>query len=212
MRYIKNSKNILLLAILLLSILSCDKNDDQQNDPQNPTDGFTINNTFYETPNCYIEFDEDNQDQFNLFFTNGRMADNPNYPDGNTDDYLLSLNTTNWVFYNLTDEENPSIVNPYPNIQTGTTYIGHNSDSVLLYDGVINSFTSPYMLNGTEFGYGDENFGTVYTGNLPEITINSYNFDTTTQTGTIDVDYTFINTQGITITGHYTGTIGVILD
>jgi len=27
--------------------------------------------TFYETPMCYIEFDEDDQTEFNLFFLNG---------------------------------------------------------------------------------------------------------------------------------------------
>ena len=42
--------------------------------------------------------------------------------------------------------------------------------------------------------------------------ITSYTFDSQTQTGTINVDYEFLTQNGETITGHYEGTIGIILD
>ncbi len=205
-----------LLMIVSISslILSCDKNDDAQNDPQNPTDGFTINGTFYETPNCYIEFDTDTPpNEFNLFFTDGRMFDNDNHVNGSSGEYLFSTGMKNWVFYNITATQNPSIVTPqYPNIQTGISYSGNASDSVITYDLVISSLNPSYSVNNTEFGE-------VVSGNVkvpgasgPFLTINSYAYNSSTQTGTIDVDYSFIDSSGQTIIGHYEGSLGVILD
>jgi hypothetical protein len=196
-----------VLILFAFNLISCDQNDDIST----TVNKFTVGTTDYDTPNAYIEFDEDNQDQINFFFTDGRMIDNVNSiasPDGGIDDYHFSVNTTNFVFINIRDVENPSIVNPYPNIQVGNTYIGGDSDSIILSDGEIISLG--YFSNGFEFGYGDDtSTNTIIhaqNGN-PNITINSYNFDTTTNTGTINVDYIYNG-----ITGHYDGTIGFIFD
>lgn len=196
------------LIIILFNLISCDQNDDVST----TVNKFTVGTTDYDTPNAYIEFDEDNQNEINFFFTDGRMLDNangiPNPTDGGIDDYLFSINTSNFVFINIRDIENPSIVNPYPNIQTGNTYIGGDSDSVILSDGSIVSLG--HFSNGFEFGYGDETDPNTIihaqNGN-PNITINSYNFDTTTNTGTIDIDYVYNG-----ISGHYDGTVGFIFD
>jgi len=150
-------KKIYYLVFLLFtaSILSsCDKNDDQQNDPQNPTDGFTINSVFYETPNCYIEFDTDTPpDEFNLFFTDGRMYDNDLNVNGSSGDYLFSTNMKNWVFYNIRATENPSIINPqYPNIQTGVQYAGNAGDCVVTYNLVVDGLNPTFTSNNFEFG------------------------------------------------------------
>ncbi len=213
-------KKIIYSLALLITLIACDKNDDQQTDPQNPTDGFTVNNTFYETPNCYIEFDDD-QNEINLFFTNGRMYDNDTNVNGSSGDYLFTLNTTNFVFYNIRSTENPSIVTPtYPNIQTGVQYIGGPTDSVIGHHLTVESLTPPFFYTGIEFGEDNEDttqndpLQTIYTpGPIgPFITLNSYTFDSQTQTGTINVDYEFPTQNGQTITGHYEGTIGVILD
>lgn len=215
-------KKIIYLSLLVFLFISCDKNDDAQNDPQNPTDGFTINNQFYETPNCYIEFDDDiNPHQINIFLTDGRMFDNDNNVNGSSGDYLFSVQTTNFVFYNIRDTENPSIVTPsYPNIQTGVQYIGGPTDSVIVHNATIESLSPPFFQNGVEFGTDAEEFppndpdfqvhkvGTVG----PFITLNSYSFDNNTQTGTVDLDYTFTDAQGTSITGHYEGTIGILID
>ncbi len=198
----------------------CDGEIDEDNvcDPFPDDNGYVFNNTFYETPNAYIEFDEDpGPNEFNLFFTNGFMYDNANHYEGNTDDYLFSLDLSNWVFYNITEALNPSITDPvYPTIDTGLTYTGNPSDSVILHNGAIVPFNVPLMINGTEFGYGDDNDPNqvVHTPGVsgPFITINNYSFDATTQTGTIDVDYTFLDQNGATIYGHYNGNIGVIFD
>ncbi len=213
-------KKIIYSLALLITLMACDKNDDQQTDPQNPTDGFTVNNTFYETPNCYIEFDDD-QSEINLFFTNGRMYDNDANVNGSSGDYLFTLNTTNFVFYNIRDNENPSINTPsYPNFQTGVQYVGGPTDSVIGHHLSIESLSPPFFYSGFEFGMDNEvasqndPLQTIYTPGAigPFITLNSYSFDSQTQTGTINVDYEFLTQNGETITGHYEGTIGVILD
>ena len=177
-------KTLLLLTLVLL-INSCDQNDDVPS----PVNKFTVAGIDYETTNCYVEFDENGQDEFNLFFLNARMFDN----DGGFGDYSFSKTTFNWVFYNIRDNENSSIVTPfYPNIQTGIAYIGGPTDTVIIANGTV----------------GDENSGTNFSNTgTPTITINSWNFDNTTNTGTIDVDYVW----GV-VTGHYEGTIGVFED
>jgi len=202
-------KNVIKLVILalFLTLSSCDQNDDVAS----PTDGFTNNGTFYETTNCYIEFDEDlPSTEFNLFFLNGRMFDNVNHSaSGSTNDYLFTLNTTNFVFYNIRDVENPSILVPsYPNIQTGVTYTGGNSDTVIIANGQITDLN--YSVSGYAWGEGVDGVGLVGQGGT--IVINSYNYDPVTQTGTINVDYQSLNNIGQVITGHYEGTLGVILD
>lgn len=174
-----------LLIITIFTFFSC---NEDENEPS-PVNKFTVEGVDYLTPNCYIEFDdEDNQDEFNLFFLQGTMADN----DGGMGDYAFSLTTFNWVFYNIRDDENPSITTPYPNIQTGVSYIGGPTDTVII-------------ANGTP---GDDDSGTDFSnGGTPTLTINSWNFDSTTQTGTINVDYVWGN-----VTGHYEGALGVIFD
>ena len=210
----KKIYSLLFLLAVTSVLISCDKNDDQQNDPQNPTDGFTISGVFHETPNCYIEFDTDaNPTEFNLFFTDGRMYDNDTNINGSSGDYLFSTTMKNWVFYNIRDIENPSIVNPtYPNIQTGVQYVGNAGDSVITYDLLVSSLSPSFISNNIEFGMVSS--GTVKTPGVsgPFLTINSYSFDSSTQTGTIDVDYSFIDASGQTILGHYEGSLGVILD
>ena len=193
------------IIILVLTLISC--NEDEVNEPI-PVNKFTVGTTDYDTPNAYIEFDEDNQDEINFFFTNGRMIDNVNNlpsPDGGIDDYHFSVNTTNFVFINIQNGVSGNIIIPYPNIQAGNTYVGGASDSVILSGSII---SLGYFSNGFEFGFGDEDNTTIHAQNgTPNITINSYNFDTTTSTGTIDVDYTYNG-----ISGHYEGTVGIILD
>ncbi len=218
----KKTSFYLWYVFLLTSLVACDKNDDVQNNPQSPTDGFTIQGQFYETPNCYIEFDNTNQDKIWLFFLDGRMLENVNnLPDanGNPLDYLFSVNTTNWVFLKIKNSVNPSISTPqYPNIQTGIQYVGDVQDFIV-HNGTIESYSPPIMNNGTEYGYdeqeyppNDPDFQTHKVGTVsPLITLNSYQFDNNTQTGTINVDYTFVDATGNNIAGHYEGTFGVFV-
>lgn len=193
-------KTMTIIAIALLTF-SCDQNDDVST----PENKFTVAGIDYETTNCYVEFDEDDQNEFNLFFLNGRMID---ATDHNLDgEYLFSTNATNFVFYNIRDDENPSINNPfYPNIQSSQQYIGGASDTVIISDGGIES--PVITLNGVDYGEGDDTLGTNLSNiSTPTITINSWNFDNTTQTGTINVDYVWGP-----VSGHYEGTIGVFED
>lgn len=209
-------KTKIVLILILLSVISCDQNDDDTQTA--PSNKFTSANIDFETPNCYIEFDEfsDNNANFNLFFLDGRMYDNDANENGSSGDYLFSLNTTNFVFYNITAFDNPSIEIPqYPNIQTGIAYIGSDSDSVIAHDFIVEQLSPNFNSNGFDFGMADEDTGIVHQpmpGNTKTITINSYSFDTTTQTGQINVDYQFLDTGGNLITGHYEGTLGVFFD
>lgn len=197
---------ITIILILSLSLFSCNEDDNTEVLPNN---GFTVGTTFYETPMCYIEFDEDDQTEFNLFFLNGRMYDNDTNVNGSSGDYLFTLNTTNFVFYNIRDVENPSITNPYPNIQTGITYTGGASDTVILTNGQINDLTPSFSNNGFTFGEGAGGTTQAQGGT---IVINSYSFDSSTQTGSINVDYQSLGVAGNVISGHYEGSVGVIFD
>jgi len=205
----------LLKYILLLTIIvSCDNNDDTVTS----TNIFTVGTQVYETPNCYIEFDEitDNEANFNLFFLDGRMYDNDLNVNGSSGDYLFSLNTTNFVFYNIRAIENPLIEVPqYPNIQTGIPYKGSDNNSVIIHNFSIDTLSTNFNTNGFDFGTPNQTTGTIHEpmlGNTKTITINSYTFNVATQTGTIDADYSFLSQNGVVITGHYDGNLGVFLD
>ena len=199
----------LFLILIVCNLISCDQNDDVST----PINKFTSAGLDFDTPNCYIEFDEftDNEASFNLFFLNGRMFDNDNNENGSTGDYLYSIGTSNFVFYNITALDNPSIEIPqYPNIQTGVAYVGSTSDTVIVHDFVVDEIE--YTTNGYDFGMPDDTTGIVHQpmpGNN-SITINSYSFDATTQTG--NINYHFLDAGGNAITGHYEGTLGVIQD
>jgi len=205
-------KTTLILFILLQN--SCDQNTDTPT----PNNKFTSAGLDFETPNCYIEFDEfsDNNANFNLFFLNGRMYDNDANVNGSSGDYLFSLNTSNFVFYNITAIDNPSIEIPqYPNIQTGIAYVGSDNDSVITHGFTVDALTPNFSANGFNFGMPDEATGVVHQpmpGNTKTITINSFNFDFNTNTGTIDVDYEFLDAIGNAIIGHYEGNLGVFQD
>lgn len=214
----------LLVIFLGLLIVGCDNNDDAQTDPINPTDGFTFNNTFYETANAYIDIDVDDDDpvvgndgqpdSYTFFFTDGRMFDNDANVNGSTGDYLYSLNTTKLVFLNVLVTDNPSLANSPPT--AGNTYIvSSTEDTVILHDGQIDPLSPPYLNSGIEFGVGDENVGTFHLPGIvgPTVTFNTFNYDNTNPANsTIDIDYTFMNEDGEMITGHYEGTFGIILD
>ena len=212
----------LILLLFVFTFTGCDQNDDAQTTPQTPTDGYTLQGTFYQTPNCYIEFDNTNQDKIKLFFLNGRMLNNvTNAIPNTTFEYLFSVNTTNWVFLNIKASQNPSIASPqYPNIQTGVQYVGGPRWSEVVHNGTIESLSTPYFVNNVEYGQDQEEFPPNYpnfslhkvgtTG--PFITFNSYNYDANNQTATVNIDYTFIAGSGDTITGHYEGTIGVFVN
>ena len=218
---------IILISILLTTAISCDNNDDTQNTPSTPNDGFTINNTFYETPNAYItidQLDNDNDnhpDYYNFFFTDGRITDT--YGDvGIGYAYAYSTNTTNLVKLQVFESDNPSLTSGV--LTAGNTYLA----STTLYsssDGFSKDSFASYNLQtgntifGTENGFDFAGLPEVigiwhYPNNTnPSLTINAINIDSITPANsTINVDYSFIDTSGVTITGHYEGTLGVILD
>lgn len=211
----------LLLVLLIMAFYSCDNNDDQQSDPQNATDGFTHNGVFYPTENAYFEIDEEDDspadgfpDNYVFFFTNGRMFDNDANVNGSSGDFLLSVDTTNFVLLRVEVSDNPSLGSGGPS--PGNTYIVSSIfDSVIVENVQVDPLNPPYFNNGIEFGTGNENAGIVNTpGSVaPSITINAINIDNNNPAAsTIDADYTFMNQNGEIITGSYVGTFGVILD
>jgi hypothetical protein len=226
----KISATILLLAVAISNV-SCDNNDDVQSSPQ---DGFTINSTFHGTENAYIaidQFDRDTNgkaDYYTFFFTDGRMTDT--YGDqGLGYAHNFSTNITNLVKLQIFEGSNPNLTNT---ITVGETYVASSVLTTSLNGfGVTNSgysndsFISYSLQAGTPI-FGNEN-GFDFTSNPPEttgiwhypgvtgptITINAINIDSTTPSNsTINVDYTFLDTNGNTITGHYEGLLGIILD
>lgn len=217
-------KSIKLLLVVLITVFSCDNNDDEQTDPVTPTDGFTHNNVFYPTPNAYFEIDEDDDDpniggdgfpdDYAFFFSNGRMFDNTANVNGVTNDYLFSINTTNWVYLNVEVVDNPSLANAGP--QPGNTYIVSSvNDSVIIENGQIDALNPAYFNNNIEFGIGNETNGVFnFPGTqVPTVTINAINIDNANpENSTVDINYMFMNTDGEVITGHYEGTFGIILD
>jgi hypothetical protein len=222
-----------LLMLFAISIFSCDNNDDAQTDAANPTDGFTHNNVFHDTSNAYFEIDEDDDnpadgypDEYNFFFIDGRMADG----DASTgapaeaDEYIFTLNTSNFVFFNLTVADNPSLANSAPT--AGNTYKGdvYNNptnltpDTVIVEDymGTFVPFNSPYFINGLEYGNpSSDDVANMQGANnaVPLLTVNAINIDTLNLSeSTIDVDYVYENHLGEVFIGHYEGTLGVFQD
>lgn len=207
-------------VFLSFAIFSCDNNDDEQTNTQNPTDGFTHNGVFFETPNAYFEIDEEDDnndgfpDNYTFFFTDGRMFDNDSNVNGSSGDFLFSVNTTKLVFLKILVSDNPSLATTQPS--AGNTYIVSSAeDTVILHDGQIDPLTNPYFNNGIEFGTGNENVGIFnFPGAVgPAVTINAFTYDNNNpELSTIDIDYTMMNQDGEIIAGHYEGTFGVILD
>lgn len=220
-----------IFIITALNLLSCDNNDDA---PSSPQDGFTVNNSFYSTENAYIIIDQADRnangkpDFYNFFFTNGRITDT--YGDqGIGYAYAYSTNTTNLVKLQVFEgTSNPNLTNT---ITAGETYVASSVSTTSLNGfGVPNSGFSTdsfisYSLQPSNTIFGTENgfdFQQIpeaigfwhYPGTTgPTITINAINIDyATPANSTIDVDYTFLDTFGDTITGHYQGTLGIILD
>lgn len=209
-------KKYILLPIFAFFLLGCDNNDDVAS----ATDGFTYNNSFYETPNAYIEQDEEDNnnsgypDNYVFFFTDGRMFDNDNNVNNSTGDYLFSLNTTKLVLLKVLDSDNPSLVNGP--LQPNTTYIVSSiEDTVIIHDGQIDALSPNFSNNGIDFGMANENVGTYHTPGAvgPTVTINNLNLDANNpQNSTIDISYSMMNTDGEIITGQYQGTFGIIQD
>lgn len=223
-----------LLILLAVTMFSCDSNDDEVTpdpvDPSTTLDGFTHheNNTtpvFYPTSNAYIEIDEDNDDAYPLapdyygfFFLNGRLLDNDTDINGTSDEVLLSVNTTQFVVLSIDVAVNPSLQTGIPPT-AGNTYIASSNDSNVVTDLQVDSSSPQTFINidGTnvEFGEGNETNSTIYSPATlgHSVTINAINIDTVNPTNsTIDVDYTFVNTSGELISGHYEGTLGVFED
>lgn len=221
-----------ILILLTITLYNCDNNDDMQNDPSNPTDGFTHNNTFFETANAYYEIDEDDDDNdsypdnYSFFFTDGRMADGDVSTGApvDADEYIFSLNTTHFVFFNLKIDANPSLASGPP--IAGNTYYGDLYDAtynatpntviVENYTGSMVPFTPSYLINGVEYGNpsGDDDTNKQGPNNsAPSITINAINIDTNNPSlSSMDVDYMYTNYLGEVFTGHYEGSLGIILD
>ena len=223
----KNTIKTLVLMIATAFIISCDNNDDAQTTPQTPTDGFAVGSMFYQTPNAYIAIDQTDAnndgypDYYSLFFTNGRMTDT--YGDAGVGyAYAYSENTTKLVQLKLLVASNSSFTTGA--ITAGNTYTassiitpvstGFSQDSFMAYNLQV---PTPYFGTLNSLGYNQiqETVGVWhYPGTVgPQVTINAINIDSATPANsTIDVDYTFLDTNGVTITGHYTGTLGIILD
>ncbi len=229
----KTLKPILIALTILLFLSSCDNNDDTQN---TPNDGFTVNNTFNSTENAYIaidNFDRNNNgksDYYTFFFTDGRMTDTWG-DQGLGYAHNFSTNITNLVKLQVFEgTDNPNLTNT---ISAGETYTASTTLTISLNGfGVTNSGFAKdsfiaYNLQAGGPVFGNEN-GFDFTSNPseligiwqypdtampPTITINAINIDTNTPANsTIDVDYIFTDTNGIQISGHYEGTLGIIID
>lgn len=225
-----NTKLKFSILALTFICLSCDNNDDASSEPI--LDGFTHNGVFTPTPNAYFEIDEDDDnpvdgfpDEYIFFFLDGRMADGDDLgAPPNANEYVFSLNTSNFVFFNLKVSDNPSLANSGP--VAGETYLGdiYNATSnstpntiiVKNYLGAMVPFNPSYFINGIEYGNPSaDDFTNVQGSNnpAPTLTVNTININTTDPSqSTINVDYVYVNSLGETFTGHYEGTLGIILD
>lgn len=225
----KTIKTLLVLAVL--TIISCDNNDDAQTNPTMPTDGFTHNGVFHETANAYFEVDEDDDDNdgfpdnYVFFFLDARMADGDVSVGAPADanEYVFTLNLSNFVLFKLSVQDNPSLANSAPT--AGNTYNGDvysptnlSPDTIIVEDyiGTVQSLSTPYFINGLEYGNPTVDDPTNMQGpssSTPTITVNTINIDTVNPSlSTINVDYVYENALGEIFTGHYEGTLGVIFD
>jgi len=208
-----------LIILLAITMVSCDNNDDAT--AALTTDGFTIDATFYETVNAYITIDQSDSnadgypDHYNFMFSDGRITD----AFGSTYAYSVD-NTSRLALIKVLANVNPSLTTN--TISAGETYIGSSystgspdfsADSIIVYDAMVSG--SSGTENGVTYGNLLETNGVWhYVGPVvPSVTINAINIDYNTPTNsTVDIDYTFLDTDGISIIGHYEGTLGIILD
>ncbi|QXP79252.1 MULTISPECIES: hypothetical protein [Winogradskyella] len=220
----KSLINNVLMSVIVLTFFSCDNNDDATSAAS--TDGFTINSTFHETVNAYISIDQsDNNadgypDHYNFMFTDGRITDS--FGDvGVGYEYAYSVDSTSKLaLIKVLVTDNTNLGTGF--ISAGNTYIGSSistgtpnfsADSLIAYDGVVSaSFGTE---NGIEYSNLPETSGVwYYVGTVgPTVIINAINIDyNTPANSTIDIDYTFLASDSTSITGHYEGTLGIILD
>jgi hypothetical protein len=187
-------KSILIIITTLL-VFSCDENDDVST----PTNQFTVSGTDYDTPNCYIET---NDDHINLFFTDARMYVNDPNQQGSSGDWLFSLNATNLAYFELRFVDNSSL---NTNIIPGV-YNANSDNTVVGYNLVVNAITPAFFINGTEFGMGDDSQG-VWSSGAGTVTVNSYTPASGSILGEINIDYTLGG-----ISGHYEGNWGLMIN
>ncbi len=184
-----------LLILTLLSIVSCDENDDVST----PVNKFTVGTTDYDTPNCYIET---NSTHINIFFTDARMyLNNPNQP-GSSGDWLFSLDATNFAYFELRFIDNSSL---NANIIPGV-YNAYSGNTVIGYNLSVSAISPAFFVNGEEFGMGDPLLGNWSPGS-GTVTVNSYTPASGSTLGVINIDYVLGG-----ITGHYEGNWGLMID
>ena len=196
----KNFTKILAILLLGIIIFGCGNDKDDIN-TLNEENKFEINSTDYSTSNGYLLLDN------GPTYTNGfafAFLDEPMVEhNGNT--VPVSTKHAVAIFVSLGQT-------PVSTEQDITNTIISNSTFTLDDDSLaitnISNFTNTYTLGNVQYGEIDDTNATVFDINMlanNSLNINSFSVDLAARTGTVDCNYSFIDLNGVTISGSYNG-------
>jgi hypothetical protein len=188
--------------------------------PGNTNTEFVIGSDAYVTPKAYLLVDDASVDgeydrEFTFVFTDGDIVeDTTNEIAFETTTTVFTKVTCNLVFTSPTLDGTPFFTwDPQTN-PNGFVSIVMSGNNYSRY-GVTN-FSSNFQAGSQTFGQPSD--GTLLnhtalpqgsgTGNL--LTINARTFDLNTMTGTIDCSYSYVDDNGVTVTGVYVGPYDIL--
>lgn len=201
----KTVTKILLIVSVFMLIVTCKKDDDSARDNDNK---FTIQGTDYQTPNGYLLLDDGPSytNSFGLVFLEGTMRED------NTNGSSISTDTNHGIVVfvkfgtsNVSSEQ--AITN---NIIDNTTY-PVDDETTAIKD--IITYNNTYTYGGVQYGDPEDATATTYVVNASgsgSLIINTFTVDLVARTGNVDCTYSFVDDNGVNVTGQFDGTFEII--
>ena len=205
MNLFKGSIKLIIGLFLLLHLSSCG-NDDPPESNASSNNEFTVLCCPIATPNAFLILDDGPNftNAFRLAFTDGQLRED----NVNGIGFSTNMKQLVWIGTNF----GSGTVSPESVVTNAITTTTHpiNSESIAQIN--ITTWVDTYMYNGQQWGTiddaGSSNFPS--TASFGTNTIHSFTVDLVARNGTIDCDYTYVDNNNITISGHFDGSFKII--
>ncbi len=201
----KKTTKLLALLFLLSFTFGCG-DDDDPNPPQVNNNEAIINGNTYQINSASLGLDAGPpyNNQFSLVFTDDLINVN------SSNDFAVSTNTTmGIVIFTKLGSTALSTEQAVVNNITTTTH-NLNDDTRAITN--ITNYTNIYTYSGVQYGDVDEtgvnHFDMNNTGS-GTVTINSISIDLAARTGMVDCDFSFLDENGIQISGNFNGPLKI---